>query len=383
MPVIHELFVILLLALAAATVSAILYALKKALAPKRRAKRHVLARSVHNPILRPRLGFAWETEAVFNPAAVDVGGRVHLFYRALGADGVSRIGYASSKDGYTFDERLHYPVFEPDMTAIPAHQKHTSPARLAYDRSLYASGGGWGGAEDPRAVVIGDTVHLTFSMFNGWNSIRMTHTSIRVADLMAKRWKWTRPVFLSPQNSRQKNWVLFPMGITKRFAILHGISPIRIEHVDQLNELEAQTQFMSAPDHGGGGYRDPSRKHHWDYTVRGAGAPPIETDLGWLLFYQSLDQFDPGRYKVGAMILDREDPTKVLYRSSLPLLEPDMRYENDWKPGIVYASGAILRDDTVFIYYGGGDKTVSVATTPLRELLNWLITGGPVMPQAA
>src|SRR3989344_6217939 len=64
-----------------------------------------------NPILKPIPEHWWESEAVFNPAALVYNGRVHLFYRALGRDGISRIGYASSKDGVHFDERLPYPVY--------------------------------------------------------------------------------------------------------------------------------------------------------------------------------------------------------------------------------------------------------------------------------
>jgi predicted GH43/DUF377 family glycosyl hydrolase len=80
----------------------------------------------------------------------------------------------------------------------------------------------------------------------------------------------------------------------------------------------------------------------------------------------------PG-YKVGAMLLDLDDPTKVLHRSDAPVLEPTEWYENDWKPGVVYASGAVIKDGTLFVYYGGGDKTVNVATAPLEPFLKKLL----------
>src|SRR5690349_19436460 len=69
-----------------------------------------LSRALINPIISPAR-HAWETEAVFNPAAAIIGGRTHLIYRAIGADGQSRLGYASSPDGITFDERLPYPIY--------------------------------------------------------------------------------------------------------------------------------------------------------------------------------------------------------------------------------------------------------------------------------
>src|SRR3989338_8009863 len=92
-----------------------------------------LKRAEHNPIINPR-HYSWESEAVLNPAAVLSDGRVHLFYRALGYDGVSRIGYASSKDGINFDERLSYPVyFVKNSEEMKKHWPYTSPARPAYD----------------------------------------------------------------------------------------------------------------------------------------------------------------------------------------------------------------------------------------------------------
>lgn len=59
-----------------------------------------------------------------------------------------------------------------------------------------------------------------------------------------------------------------------------------------------------------------------------------------------MDKNDSDRYKLGALLLDLKDPRKILYRSNYPILEPDEWYENDWKPGIIYASGAIVKGDT-------------------------------------
>jgi len=106
--------------------------------------------------------------------------------------------------------------------------------------------------------------------------------------------------------------------------------------------------------------------------TRSAAAPPLKTSDGWLLFYHAMDKEDPGRYKVGALLLDLKDPTKVLYRSEYPLLQPDEWYENDWKPGIIYASGAVIKDGTLFIYYGGGDKHIAVASVNLKEFIHKL-----------
>ena len=120
-----------------------------------------LMKSLHNPILSPGTN-PWTAEAVMNPAAAELGGRIHLIYRAIGTDGVSRLGYASSPDGILFDKRLPYPVYVAQKPRnLPGHAKRYSPI-------LYASGGSWGGCEDPRMVVIEGRVYITFNMFDGW-----------------------------------------------------------------------------------------------------------------------------------------------------------------------------------------------------------------------
>ena len=77
------------------------------------------------------------------------------------------------------------------------------------------------------------------------------------------------------------------------------------------------------------------------------------------------------------MIWKKKDPTKILHRSAHPILYPEMDYENDGKPGVVYASGAVIRNDDLRIYYGGGDKVVCIASAPLREFMNYLVTEDP------
>ncbi len=328
-----------------------------------------LKRALDNPILEPGAN-AWESEAVLNPAAVMSGGRVHLFYRALGPDGVSRIGYASSQDGTNFDTRLSYPVYV--AQSFEEAQKHwpfTSPARLAYDPYLYTSGGGWGGCEDPRAVIIEGSVYMTFNMFNGWNSMRVAVTSIQEEDLINKKWLWQNFSYLSRPGDRQKNWVLFPEKINGKFALFHNLDkgdPKRV-HIAYLNKLDmSETPSQAdAPDV----QLLPDHEVAWHYRTRSAAAPPIKTKDGWLLLYHAMDKSEPWRYKVGALLLDLKDPRKVLYRSPHPILEPDQWYENDYKPGIVYASGAVVLNGMLFVYYGGGDKHIAVASILLQDLL--------------
>jgi len=334
-----------------------------------------LVRSMKNPILEPR-SYSWESQASFNPGAIYLGGKVHLFYRALGDDGISRIGYASSLDGINFDERLVYPVyFIKNVEDINKNWPYTSPAHLTYNTSMYSSGGGWGGCEDPRVVKIGDTIYITFNVFDGtngwkWDSMRVAVVCIKEDDLLNKRWKWQNFSYLSHLGDRQKNWVLFPEKFNNKFAIFHNLDKgdpdsVFISYVDKLNTKETPT-VKDAPDP----QVLPDHIVAWHKRTRSASAPPIKTKDGWLLLYHAMDKENGNQYKLGAMLLDLKDPSKVLFRAQNPILEPGEWYENDWKPGIIYASGAIVKGDELLVYYGGGDKYIGVASIKLPILIS-------------
>jgi len=326
----------------------------------------LLNKSVHNPILKPG-SHPWTAEAVLNPAAAVIAGRTHLIYRAIGSDGVSRFGYASSHDGIIFDERLPYPIYSAHMTqGVRYSRRRFSPV-------LYPSGGSWGGCEDPRMVVIDGCVYVTFNMFENW-ALRVGMISMDEKDFLAKNFgAWDGPTILS-HGERDKNWVLFPEKINGQFAVLHSIigddnNHVRIEFTDDLDTL-SQKKFLS-PDP----QKVPDEHVAWHVHVRSAGPPPIKTDRGWLVLYHAHSPGEGNRYKLGAMLLDLNDPTKILYRAAAPVLTPDERYENEGKPGIVYAGGAVVRDGKLFVYYGGADKVVCVATAPLDAFLDAIIEG--------
>ena len=320
-----------------------------------------LARHRGNPILSPNPQNWWESEAVFNPAAIVHDERVHLFYRALGRDGISRIGHATSGDGINFGGRTL--ALDPSEILLESAARRRHGPR-AYSPDVYASGGGWGGFEDPRAVKIEEEgrAYLSFGMFESWQSLRLALTSLPLGAINARVWDWPPPLPLSPKNEMHKNWVLFPEKINGKFAILHALTPSIM--IDYIEDLECLREWPIKSNNNRGG-----RSGQWDAFVRGAGAPPVKTPAGWLLFYHGMNPAGGPGYKVGAMLLDLGDPTKVLYRSNYPVLEPEEWYENDWKPGVVYASGAVILRGDLIVYYGGGGKHVAAARVSLREFL--------------
>lgn len=327
-----------------------------------------LARIVYNPVLRPG-DTPWTAEAVLNPAAIDLDGRVHLMYRAIGMDGVSRLGYASSPNGLFFDERPPYPAY------LAQNPRNNFRGDRRYSPVLYPSGGSWGGCEDPRMVVLDGQVYMTYNSFDGWDFIRVTLTSIPVSDFLAKRfYKWATPHLISPPGQIHKNWVLFPEKIRGKFAILHSIVPkIEIEYRDSVNDIGSSEPFIQSWE--GPRPNATGSSKHWDKVVRSAGPPPIWTKRGWLVLYHATRDNERHLYQLGAMLLDLEEPTKVLARANAPVLSPEAPYENEGKPGIIYAGGALIRGDTLHVYYGGADKVVCVATAALSPFLEALMSG--------
>jgi predicted GH43/DUF377 family glycosyl hydrolase len=317
-----------------------------------------LERAKHNPIIEPS-DYPWESVATFNPAAVKLGNKIHLVYRAVGEGEVSSLGHASTYNGWYITERSPFSIYSKLFRHDEGEKKID-----------YISGGGWyGGCEDPRLTRIDDRIYLIYTAFNGWSSVRLALSSIRVKDFKKGNWgKWKRPVFLSPPGEIHKNWVLFPEKINGKFAIMHSITPEPL--VDYLDDLDYfdDTKFLRSTF-----AQDPKRKKYWDNWVRGIGPTPIKTKDGWLILYHAMDKRDPNRYKLGAMLLDLKDPTKILHRSKSPILEPDKHYENDGhKWGVVYSCGAVVKNGELLVYYGGSDKVTAVAGIELEKLINSL-----------
>ncbi|OGT21243.1 MAG: hypothetical protein A3C55_04345 [Gammaproteobacteria bacterium RIFCSPHIGHO2_02_FULL_42_13] len=323
-------------------------------------KPHVSAmqRSPENPIIVPDAAHSWENCATFNAAAIYLNGKVHFLYRAIGDLGMSVLGYAASRDGIHIDERLPAAVYIPTE---PFEFRNDKNEFILFD---YASGGGgWGGCEDPRLTCIDDRIYMTYTAFNGVEAPGVALTSINVKDFLNKKWHWRKPVLISPRGQINKNWVIFPEKIKGKYAILHSISPeISIDYFAHLNfgkNILIISQYSSA-----------LRNGCWDNQLRGVGPPPIKTADGWLILYHAMDKYDPNKYKLGAMMLDYNDPTKILYRAINPILEPCANYENQgYKSGVIYACGAVVIDDRLFVYYGGADRVTCVVTVKMSDFL--------------
>ena len=106
----------------------------------------------------------------------------------------------------------------------------------------------------------------------------------------------------------------------------------------------------------------------WETQRLGAGTVPILTKYGWFFLYHGVD--DKGIYRVGAVILDKDDPTKVLARTKNFIMEPDQSFELEGLyDGCVFPTGTVVKDGILYVYYGCADKHIGLATVNFEELL--------------
>jgi beta-1,2-mannobiose phosphorylase / 1,2-beta-oligomannan phosphorylase len=336
---------------------------RKAGAEKTSTFKLVLEKLRNNPILKPIASHVWESKAVFNPAAIYENGKVHLIYRAVGDMDVSVLGYATSSDGITIDERLDEPIYLPRKAWEGLRGGGPGYA------GLFASGSAYGGVEDPRITKVEDKYYMTYVAYDGWGPPRVALTSISSTDFNNRNWdQWKEPVLISRPGVVNKNACIFPEKVNGKYCIFHRIFPnMLIDYVDNL-DFDGHTYLR------GDAYIAP-RSKMWDSRKIGVGAPPIKTKYGWLMIYQAVGDADPSRYKMGAMLLDLNDPAKVLFRSKHPILQPDQAYENEGlKYGVAYPCGAVNMNGNLMVYYGGADMVVCAAQAPMDDFLEQLVT---------
>lgn len=304
-----------------------------------------------NPTISPIPGNDWESKATFNPAAIFIKGKTHILYRTFSSDNTSFIGYASSKDGFTIDERLSDPIYVPredfEVKKIPNSNS---------------------GCEDPRVVQIGKKIYMCYTAYNSLGPPRVAVSSISVSDFASHKWNWSKPVLITPFNVDDKDTCILPTKFKEGYFVIHRIANEVCG--DYVEALDFTTDYVNKCIRIFG-----PRMNAWDDSKVGISAPPIKTKYGWLLLYHGVSK-SHNTYRVSAMLLDLKDPAIVLARLSDPIFWPLEDYE---KKGIVnnvvFPCGAVVKKDTLFIYYGGADTVTGVATMKLSNLLGALQRG--------
>lgn len=300
-------------------------------------------------IIGPQKEHSWESKATFNPAALYLDDKVHLLYRAMSEDNTSVLGYASSKNGIDIDYRARGPVYVPQE---PFEMK-TQP-------------GGNSGCEDPRLTLLKDRVYMCYTAYDGSNPPRVALTSISAHDFAAQKWNWAKPVLISPPHIDDKDACIFSEKIKGQYVIVHrsgdDIDLSFNENLDFDGKKWLEEYRWIGP-----------RQGMWDSKRVGVAAPPIKTKKGWLILYHGISE--DGVYRVGAVLADRGDVTRLIARTDEPIFESRYPFEKVGQVGnVVFPCGVVVIHETLFMYYGGADQVVGVATIPLQKLLDILDT---------
>lgn len=326
-----------------------------------------------NPIVTPGV-YDWRRVSVFNPGVIYDNGKFYMYERAAGSlrPFKTSIGLLGSGDGLHFTPVLDKPVFTGEMLGFPG-----------------------GSVEDARVVKIDGVFYMCYALqpysFDCWP------TGIAVPDyypLNYPEWEQTgtEPMitrsgiavsndgvqfrqlcYTTPAEIDDRDNTLFPEKIGGRFAILRRpmqyvgkeygteIPGIWISYSENLIEWTKPELVAVAENFG------------WEGTKIGAAATPLRTDKGWLVLYHGVDK--KSVYRVGAMLLDPDDPKKVLARTRTYIMEPGEYYE---KFGLVinntvFPTANIIKDGLLYIYYGCCDTCISLATAPVDELLEFIL----------
>jgi beta-1,2-mannobiose phosphorylase / 1,2-beta-oligomannan phosphorylase len=308
-----------------------------------------LERLSTNPLVRPsQITFTHATGA-FNPGAcVDrVSGRVALLVRVFEEESRrSCLAMALSKDGKRIDEIWPRPAVGREAP---------------YEE--------WG-VEDARITFLEDDDRYAIT-YTGYSPIGPRVCLITTDDLLDPARYQRHGPRIAGEN---KNCVVFPRKIAGQYVILHRPMPrIMCVRVDALeDEWPTGGVEVLGPKAGS-----------WRSSRVGAGAPPIETRLGWLLPFHGATSIAEGNvYSMGWLLLDRDAPEQVLYVSDAPALTPEAAYEIDAGPipqvdmanfttgvRVVFPQGLVERGDDLIVYYGAADVSVGGARVNKEALL--------------
>ncbi len=299
-------------------------------------------RDPHNPVLTAS-DVPWPINSVFNPGATTLrSGEIGLLIRVEDRRGLSSIHLARSHDGRTDWHIDTTPLLQPNAAEFWSE---------------------WG-FEDARVSFVPelDQYVVTCTAYGptGPCVYLATSTDLQHMD--------EGSVVLPPED---KNAAVFPRRIGGHWMMLHR--PVVMAN----NSCDV---WISTSDDLAG-WREPKPvllrrpAGWWDAARVGIGPPPLETPHGWLQIYHGVRTTMAGCiYRVGAAMLDLDEPWVVTHRLSEWLLSPEMPYERTGDVGnVVFPVGLVPRGDELDIYYGAADSVIGLATAPLQPLIDLVL----------
>ena len=174
--------------------------------------------------------------------------------------------------------------------------------------------------------------------------------------MRTRDWRAFDLVPMSGSAARNKGMALFPRKVGGRYMMLgrQDGENIFLHSSDTLTNWEGGEKLLTP-------------HYPWELVQMGNCGPPIEVDDGWLVLTHGVGAMR--KYSIGAALLDKNDPSKVIGRTEHPILAAADQDREGYVPNVVYTCGAIKHGDKLFIPYGVADSSVAFAFVPVSSLL--------------
>ncbi len=213
------------------------------------------------------------------------------------------------------------------------------------------------GIEDARFVEFDDNgKRIFYATYTAYRGTAIRSELIETTDFVS-----FRMTPLRGPAARNKGMALFPRRIDGRYAMIgrQDNENLYLMTSDDLHVWDGGQAFL--------------RPHYpWEFVQIGNCGSPIELDEGWLMFTHGVGPVR--KYSIGAVLLDKADPSKVIARSSEPLVRPEPSEREGYVPNVVYTCGAMRHKDLIILPYAVSDTYSKVATINIAALLQTLQT---------
>lgn len=347
-----------------------------------------MKRSTHNPLITPAMvqpsREGYRVKGAFNPGATFYDDEILLLLRVaedcIPKEGFTSVPYYDFKEGKGRAQILVKSLDDPDVKlkdtrgVVYKGQDYLSTAshiRIARSRDgikftvdkdpfIYPCDESESfGVEDCRVTKIGDTYYLTYTAVSqdGWATALATTKDFRTID--------RKGLIFAPPN---KDICIFPEKIKGKYCALHrphnqGFGKPSIWYAESEDLIHwGNNKCLIRP-----------RDNEWENVKIGGGAAPIKTDQGWLEIYHGKGLGD--KYSLFLLLLDLDEPWKVIKRSETPIISPEKDYETKgFFPNVVFSNGQVLKESgDLLVYYGACDETSCLFETSIDDLLKEII----------
>jgi predicted GH43/DUF377 family glycosyl hydrolase len=315
--------------------------------------------------------YSFEASALFNPSIVphpdqsdapNGGLRFILSLRAVGEGHISsltfRAGTIAADGNLTVDPtarlassprvRLRVPKPDGDEIELTFNPDEELSERVIFPVTDSQSNG----IEDARFVQFSDGDHKTYyATYTAYSGLAIRSELIETHDFLSFRMSPLRGTA-----ARNKGMALFPRKIDGKYAMIarQDNENLYLIYSDDLYRWDSGQAILKP-------------QFPWEFVQIGNCGSPIELDEGWLLLTHGVGPVR--KYSIGAALLDKNDPSKVLARASEPLLHPEASEREGYVPNVVYTCGAMRHNDQIILPYAISDTYSNFATITIAALM--------------